>query len=182
MPSAMAQLTQRAWSARTRKAMSIVSCSLRPVALGRDGAGVGLTGEGGDLVEGRLEDVGLVVRRLGGEILEALRRGVDAGDALEAHAGVDVFGGQRGEGAVGVRVELDEDVVPDLDAARADELFTSLRPSASSSEGRRLKWISEHGPQGPVSPIIQKLSFLLPLTMWTAGSRPASVKILAQMS
>ena len=35
---------------------------------------------------------------------------------------------------------------------------------------------SEHGPHGPVSPIIQKLSFLLPLTMCTAGSSPPSRK------
>jgi len=41
----------------------------------------------------------------------------DRGDALEAHAGVHVLRGQRGEGAVGVGVVLDEDVVPDLDAA-----------------------------------------------------------------
>ena len=85
----------------------------------RDGAGVGLAGERGQFVEGRLEDVGVVVRRLRGEVGEALARGVDAGDALEAHAGVHVLGGERRESAVGVGVELDEDVVPDLDAAGA---------------------------------------------------------------
>ena len=37
--------------------------------------------------------------------------------ALEAHAGIDVRGGQVAEGAVGLGVELDEDEVPDLDAA-----------------------------------------------------------------
>jgi len=63
---------------------------------------------------------------------------------------------------------LDEDVIPDFDAAGLEE-FTPLRPSTSSSEGSRLKWISEHGPQGSVSPIIQKLSFLLPWTMWMGG-------------
>ena len=40
--------------------------------------------------------------------------------------------------------------------------FTSALPAVSSSLGSRLKWISEQGPQGPVSPIIQELSFLLP--------------------
>jgi len=65
---------------------------------------------------------------------------------------------------------------------RGEPEFTSWRPAASSLSGRRLKWISEHGPQGPVSPIIQKLSFLLPWTMWTFGSRPARVKIPAQIS
>ena len=69
-----------------------------------------------DLREERGEDVGLVVRGLGGEVFKTLRDGVDAGDAFEAHAGVDVLGRERGEGAVGVGVVLDEDVVPDLDA------------------------------------------------------------------
>src|SRR5277367_5805713 len=41
---------------------------------------------------------------------------------------------------------------------------------------------SEHGPHGPVSPIIQKLSFLLPLTMWTAGSSPTRRNFSAQKS
>ena len=49
-----------------------------------------------------------------------------------------------------------------------------------SPAGVRSTCISEHGPHGPVSPIIQKLSFLFPLTMWTAGSSPAAVKSLAQ--
>ena len=30
-------------------------------------------------------------------------------------------------------------------------------------------WISEQGPQGPVSPISQKLSCLLPSRTWSAG-------------
>ena len=37
-----------------------------------------------------------------------------------------------------------------------------VRPAVSSAHGRALpwkKWISEHGPQGPVSPIAQKFSF-----------------------
>ena len=62
-----------------------------------------------------------------------------------------------------------------------DEL-TNSRPGSSSSEGRRLKWISEQGPQGPVSPICQKLSLRLPWTMWMAGSRPAAVKSSVQMA
>ena len=83
------------------------------------GAGVGLAGERGDFREERREDVGFVVRGLGREIGKTFRRGVDAGDAFEAHAGVDVFGGERGKRAVGVGIKLDEDVVPDLDAAWA---------------------------------------------------------------
>ena len=65
---------------------------------------------------------------------------------------------------------------------RDEPEFTSARPAASSSEGRRFRFISEQGPQGPVSPIIQKLSFLPPLTMWTAGSSPALRKSPDQMS
>ena len=70
------------------------------------------------LVKDGLEDVGVVVADLRGfEVGEVLRALDDAGEALEAHAGIDMLRGQRGEGAVGVGVVLDEDVVPDLDAA-----------------------------------------------------------------
>src|ERR1035437_6820853 len=51
-------------------------------------------------VEDWAEDVGLVVRNLcGGEIFETFRALDDAGDALEAHAGVHMLRGQRREGA-----------------------------------------------------------------------------------
>jgi hypothetical protein len=65
---------------------------------------------------------------------------------------------------------------------RAEPALTSRRPSASSSEASRLTLISEQGPQGPVSPIIQKLSFLPPRTMWISGSSPACLKMPVQMS
>ena len=38
-----------------------------------------------------------------------------------------------------------------------------------SPAGVRSMWISLHGPHGPVSPIIQKLSLRLPGTTWSAG-------------
>ena len=70
-----------------------------------------------EFVEDRAEDVGFVVGDLGvGEIGEAFRALNDGGDALEAHAGIDMLGGQRRETCRRVRVELDEDQVPDLDA------------------------------------------------------------------
>ena len=72
-----------------------------------------------DLVEDRAEDVGFVVGDL--RVAKSVKSFVPwmmRGDALEAHAGIDVLGGQRREGAVRVGVELDEDEVPDLDAAR----------------------------------------------------------------
>ena len=61
---------------------------------------------------------------------------------------------------------------------RASPWLTS-EPLVSPS-GVRSTWSSEQGPQGPVSPIIQKLSFLLPLTMWMAGSRPTERNFSAQ--
>ena len=63
---------------------------------------------------------------------------------------------------------------------RASLPLTSV-PFVSPS-GVRSTWSSVQGPQGPVSPIIQKLSFLLPLTMWIAGSRPAARNFSAQTS
>src|SRR3954465_11022684 len=49
-----------------------------------------------------------------------------------------------------------------------------------SPDGVRSTCSSEQGPHGPVSPIIQKLSFLLPGTIWILGSRPAAANFLAQ--
>ena len=62
-----------------------------------------------DGIEQRREHVGVVV---GGLVLQ------DGGDALEAHARVDVLCGQRAQLAVLLAVELDEHVVPDLDEVR----------------------------------------------------------------
>ena len=85
----------------------------------RQRALVMLAAELGQLVKDGLEDVGVVVADLRGfEVGEVLRALDDAGEALEAHAGIHMLRRQRGEGAVGVGVVLDEDVVPDLDAAR----------------------------------------------------------------
>ena len=55
------------------------------------------------------EDVGVVVGFLALE---------HCAEALEAHAGVDILGGKRFEGAVGLAVELHEDEVPYLDDER----------------------------------------------------------------
>ena len=41
----------------------------------------------------------------------------DGAHAFEAHAGIDVLCGQRREGAIGIGVVLDENVVPDFDAS-----------------------------------------------------------------
>ena len=70
------------------------------------------------LVEDRTEDVGLVIGDRAGEIGEIFRPLNDCGDAFKTHAGIDVLRRQRRKGAVRIRVELDEDQVPDLDAPR----------------------------------------------------------------
>ena len=70
-------------------------------------------------VKNRAENVGLVIGNFRvGEVGQVLRALNDAGDALKAHAGVHVPGGQRRERAVRVRVELNENEIPDFDAAR----------------------------------------------------------------
>ena len=56
------------------------------------------------------EEVGLVVG------VDALQNG---DDALEAHAGVNVLGGQRFEAAIVEEIVLNEDVVPQFEEARA---------------------------------------------------------------
>ncbi len=69
---------------------------------------------------------------------------------LEAHAGVHVLGGQRREGAVGIGVVLNEDVVPNLDAAgvalltrRAPDFCASM--SVATGPGRRSTCIDADG-------------------------------------
>ena len=69
------------------------------------GAHVRLAAHRRDILQQRLEQVGVVVA------LDALQH---RGDAFEAHAGVDGRGGQRHQRATGLPVELHEDVVPDL--------------------------------------------------------------------
>ena len=81
-------------------------------------AAVGFAAHFLQFIEQRAENVGVVVGNAGVlEVGEVFRAVDDGDDALEAHAGIDVLGGERREGAVGVGVVLDEDVVPNLDAA-----------------------------------------------------------------
>ncbi len=69
-------------------------------------AGVGDAGVFGQEVKKRFPEVGIVV---GSSALHG------AAEAFETHAGVDAFGGQHVERAVGPAVELHEHVVPHLD-------------------------------------------------------------------
>src|SRR5258706_413986 len=72
-----------------------------------------------DFVENGAENIRFVVGDDPVEIGEVLRALDKTGYAFETHPGVDMFGGQRGEGAVRVCVELGEDQVPNLDALGA---------------------------------------------------------------
>ena len=112
------------------------------------------------LVEDRAKNIGLVIRNRAGKIGEILRALDDRCHALETHPGIDVTLRQRRKRSVRIRVELDENQIPNLDAPRI--VFVHQRSRVSPS-GVRSTCNSEHGPHGPVSPIIQKLSFLLPI-------------------
>ena len=70
-------------------------------------------------------------------------------------------------------VVLDEHQVPQLDEAPAVAVDAAdvarPRPACRSASGPRSRWISLHGPHGPVSPISQKLS-LRPKKRMCSGS------------
>ena len=70
----------------------------------------GVTRERTQNIERAGEEVGLVVR------VDALQH---RDDALEAHARVHVFGGQRFEASIIEEIVLNEDVVPQFEVARA---------------------------------------------------------------
>mmetsp|Transcript_44507 Transcript_44507/g.112141 ORF Transcript_44507/g.112141 Transcript_44507/m.112141 type:complete len:347 (+) Transcript_44507:1828-2868(+) len=94
-----------------------------------------------DAGKDRLEGVRVVVRALVDE---------DRGEALQAHAGVDVAVGQLAQRAVRLAVELHEDQVPDLDhalvvhvhqrggVAAADAVVVNLRGGAAGTGGAHL--------------------------------------------
>src|SRR5207249_2849926 len=69
------------------------------------------------LVEDRAKDVGLVVRDCAGELGEVFCALNDCGGALQTQSGIDVTLRKRPKASVGVSVELDENQIPNLDAA-----------------------------------------------------------------
>ena len=100
----------------------------------RQGGGVTFAAQFFDLGEERKEDVGFVIRDAGaGKIGESLGALDDRADPLEAHAGINVARGQRGESAVGFGIELDEDEIPDLDALGGT--FVDQRPTGVALRG-----------------------------------------------
>src|SRR6266446_3939207 len=70
-----------------------------------------------ELFKQRPKDVGFVIGNDTAEIGEIASALNEAREPLEAHAGIDMFGGQRRERAVGGGIELDEDQVPNFDTA-----------------------------------------------------------------
>ena len=86
----------------------------------RKGRAVLAAADGPDRLEDGAEEIGLVVGdHHVAEFLESIRSLHHRADALESHPGVDMAGGEGDEGTVGIRVKLDEDKVPDLDALGA---------------------------------------------------------------
>ena len=86
--------------------------------IARQSRGVTLAALFLELGKNRAEHIGVVVRDSLAKIGKAAGRLHDGRDALETHPGVDVLGRKRRKRAVDVRVVLDENKVPNLDALR----------------------------------------------------------------
>ena len=106
---------------------------------------------------GYTENVGLVIGDFGlvAEIGQTFCTLDHRGDALEAHAGIDVLRGQFAEGAVRICIELDENQVPDFNAAGiafvhqlAAGLIAGARPEDRAGRASDRRAIPEHGPHG----------------------------------
>jgi hypothetical protein len=94
-----------------------LSVQLREFRGVRQGAAVLFIAQGFDLVKNRPKDVRFVIGdRHASELGEIMRALDDARHPLETHACIDVLRRQRRKRSIRVRVELDEDEVPDLDA------------------------------------------------------------------
>src|SRR5207244_719996 len=80
-------------------------------------------------VENRTKNVGLVIGDRAGEIGEIFCALKDCRRTLKSHSGIDMTLRQWRKRAICVRVELDENQVPNLDAARivgVDELASGV--------------------------------------------------------
>src|SRR4029077_8058636 len=69
------------------------------------------------------KDVCLVIRDSSGEIGEVFRVLNDRGNALETHSCIDMSLRQRRERAIRIRVELDENEIPNFDTARISFIY-----------------------------------------------------------
>src|SRR5581483_6168097 len=93
-----------------------------------------LAAESFDLVKDRAKHVCVVIRNSFGEISKVACALNDGGDTFETHPGVNVTLRQRRERSVGVRVELDEHEIPNLDATRIILVYQSAACVAGWSE------------------------------------------------
>src|SRR5438270_3176817 len=109
--------------------------STRDECATRERASIFLSTQLFQLVENRSKNIGLIVRDRPRKIGEILRALDDRGHALEAHSGIDVTLRQWRKSAVGVCVELDENQVPNFDAAR---IFLVHECAARITEGREI--------------------------------------------
>src|SRR6266446_580528 len=103
IPSAIAKLSARMWSAITRNAMSIFSCSVSWAT---------------PLFGNVLVYFLLLSFSSSSKIGEVFRSLNDGRHAFKAHPGIDVPLREGSKGPVRIRVELNEDQIPNLDAAR----------------------------------------------------------------
>ncbi len=103
----------------TRNAISMFSCSFSPalVSFGQC-ARVLLAAQFFELIKDWAKDVGVVIGDRSGEIGEIFCALNDCCDAFETHSGIDVTLRQRHKRAIRIRVELDENEIPNLDATR----------------------------------------------------------------
>src|SRR5206468_7022812 len=101
----------------------------------------------------------------------------DAGDAFEAHPGVDVFGGERGEGSIRVGIELDEDQVPDLDAFGA--AFVD-QGAAGIALGREIDVELAAGTARPGLPHHPKVVLLISVYAVDLGVEPGGGEFIGQ--
>src|SRR5579871_4293833 len=69
-----------------------------------------------------MEGIDFVIRDSAAKIFETVRALDHRTDPLETHAGIDMPGGERLEGPVWQRVELDEYQIPNLNAQRASRI------------------------------------------------------------
>ena len=100
----------------------------------RQCGGVSFAAELFEFSKNGTEDVRVVIGNRLGEVGEVLRGLNDGGHALEAHAGIHMFGGQWREGAVFVGVVLNENEVPNFYALAAVGVYKAAFGIALGSE------------------------------------------------
>ena len=153
-----------------RRARVVGDDAHRDVVVGLRAA-VALARDARRLVDERAEQIGVVVAR---HALEDARRCARGPSPVSTHG----LGSGSSSNAPAPRrsLELHEDEVPDLHPARAVGRAAPRRTrERSAAPSPWKKWISVHGPQGPVSPICQKLSFI-PRPRMRSSPKPVTLR------